>query len=81
MASRWCSHTVSAQAIQAIALLAHEEALHQEIFQFHIGVLEAFVLQAHLTNYMDTALGGTFVRAHSLRCWLFVSADVRSQSG
>ena len=66
---------MSAQAIQAIALLAHEEALHQEIFQFHIGVLEAFVLQAHLTNYMDTALGGAFVRVHLLlRCSLRVSA-------
>lgn len=57
---------VRQQAIQAIALLAHEEALHEEIFLMDKGVLEAFVRQAHLTNYKDKALGGK----RSLVCFL-----------
>ena len=44
-------------AVQALALLAHEEELHQEMFLLDVGVLEAFVRQAHLINYKDAALG------------------------
>ena len=51
------SDRVRQTAVQALALLAHEEELHQEMFLMDVGVFEAFVRQAHHINYKDAALG------------------------